>query len=288
MKKLRHPVRAIREPFGTAGLIVAIVALIMALTGAAFAAGGLTGKQKKEVEKIAKKFAGKNGTNGTNGAPGAPGSKGDAGAPGTAGTPGTPGAAGESVTVASASVVECPQGGTKFSNKTGTGHACNGTTGFTETLPSGKTETGTWSVVVPPIKESFSIPVAISFPIPLAHPGKAFFFTAAEVAAEEFGKGGPEGPEETGCVVGEAGCRDTGCRWEMANPDARPKATTSGTLCVFTQFGELELGSYFFQAPGSFGSGYGPSGAYLFLEKKSTGEAAVETIPVGTWAVTAS
>ena len=64
MKRLRHPIRAIREPFGTAGLIVACVALVLALTGAAFAAAGLTGKQKKEVEKIAKKYAGKPGAAG--------------------------------------------------------------------------------------------------------------------------------------------------------------------------------------------------------------------------------
>ncbi|MFL5898533.1 MAG: hypothetical protein ACJ76D_08740 [Solirubrobacterales bacterium] len=73
MKPLRHPIRGIREPFGTAGLIIACVPPVLALTGAAFAAGKPTSKQKKEVEKIAKKFAGK---------PGAPGETGPAGANG--------------------------------------------------------------------------------------------------------------------------------------------------------------------------------------------------------------
>src|SRR5262249_46017666 len=65
----------IREPFGTAGLVVACVALIAALGGTALAAAKLNSTQKKEVEKIAKKFAGK---------PGAPGA---AGPPGPAGPP---------------------------------------------------------------------------------------------------------------------------------------------------------------------------------------------------------
>jgi hypothetical protein len=101
MHRLRHPVRAIREPFGTAGLIVACVALIAALGGTALAAkGALTGKQKKEVEKIAKKFAGKPGAPGApgpvgpQGAVGPKGDKGDAGQNGTNGTNGTNGEAG--------------------------------------------------------------------------------------------------------------------------------------------------------------------------------------------------
>jgi len=86
ISKLRHPVRAIREPFGTAGLIVAFIALIAALTGGAYAAsGGLTAKQKKEVKKIAKQFGGKPG------APGATGPAGPAGAKGATGVAGTNG-----------------------------------------------------------------------------------------------------------------------------------------------------------------------------------------------------
>src|SRR4051794_38320152 len=92
ISKLRHPVRAIREPFGTAGLIVACIALIAALTGGAYAAsGGLTAKQKKEVKKIAKQFAGKPGAPGTAGAKGDTGGKGDTGAAGTNGTNGSDG-----------------------------------------------------------------------------------------------------------------------------------------------------------------------------------------------------
>ena len=99
--KLRHPVRGLREPFGTAGLVVAMVALVAALGGTALAAkGALTGKQKKEVETIAKKFAGKTGPAGAQGPVGAkgdsgsPGPKGDLGAPGDTGATGAAGATG--------------------------------------------------------------------------------------------------------------------------------------------------------------------------------------------------
>ncbi len=99
MKRLlRHPITSIREPFGTAGLIIACVALVAALGGTAFAAAKLNSTQKKEVEKIAKKYAGKPGapgaagtagTNGTNGKDGAPGAQGIQGVAGTDGTNGS-------------------------------------------------------------------------------------------------------------------------------------------------------------------------------------------------------
>jgi len=193
MKRLRHPVRAIREPFGTAGLVVACVALIAALGGTALAAGALTGKQKKEVEKIAKKFAGKPGAagaqgpagpqgaagaNGKDGAQGEKGAKGDNGSPGSPGTPGTPGADGNSVEVTPTSgdpgeacegtggvVVEVEGSGTE-------NPVCNGEQGpegalgtAGVTLPPGVDEKGGWSL------EGSGGDIgrtAISFPIPLA------------------------------------------------------------------------------------------------------------------------
>jgi hypothetical protein len=103
MSRLRHPIRAIREPFGKAGLIVACLALVFAMAGGAFAAkGALTGKQKKEVEKIAKKYAGAPGPAGAAGAQGPAGPAGPAGAKGETGAAGTgsagaPGANGKTV-----------------------------------------------------------------------------------------------------------------------------------------------------------------------------------------------
>lgn len=125
--------KRIREPFGKAGLIVAVVALVAALVGGAYAAtgggpitqsktnhnrknnkkknnknnnNGLNGKQKKQVRNIArteaKKVAGKEGPQGPQGekgdtgGQGPKGDKGEAGAPGATGVglPGAPGTPG--------------------------------------------------------------------------------------------------------------------------------------------------------------------------------------------------
>jgi collagen triple helix repeat protein len=110
MKRLRHPVRSIREPFGKAGVVLAVLALVFAAVGGAYAAGGgLSGKQKKEVTKIAKKYAGKPGPAGPAGPAGPkgePGAKGDKGAAGTNGINGTNGSNGEAG-MCSAAKPEC-------------------------------------------------------------------------------------------------------------------------------------------------------------------------------------
>jgi Collagen triple helix repeat (20 copies) len=139
--KLRHPVRAIREPFGKAGLTVAILALVLATTGAALAAAGLNSKQKKEVTKIAKKYAGKPGAIGPAGPQGNPGAAGPAGPAGKEGPQGKQGEQG----------IQGPPG----------------TTGFTKTLPEGETEKGVWSMFSgqPALNEELGSP--ISFVIPL-------------------------------------------------------------------------------------------------------------------------
>jgi hypothetical protein len=152
--------RRLTEPFGKAGLTVAICALVLAMVGGAYAAGALSGKQKKEVEKIAKKFAGK------------PGATGPAGAAGTNGTNGTPGAAGKNGTPGK----EGPEG------PEGSPWTAGGT------LPSGQTETGVWSVRA--TDNAFNEPVAtaISFNIPLAQ-------APEKTAGIEIGAALPEGCE---------------------------------------------------------------------------------------------
>lgn len=189
----------LREPFGKAGLIVAVVALIAALGGGAYAASGaLSGKQKKEVTKIAqtqaKKFAGKQGPEGKQGATGpggSTGSKGDAGAKGDAGTPGTPGtaggpgASGKSVVatpIAEGEPTQCEeQGGVEY-EVDGSGEAaeiCNGGEGSPWTvggLPKGATETGSWALNADEKSgEEFNgsetrVRVPISFSVPLTAP----------------------------------------------------------------------------------------------------------------------
>ncbi len=168
--------KRIREPFGTAGLVVAIVALIFALTGGAFAADHYLGASasKKQTAK-----RGPKGAKGDTGAPGPVGPKGDAGANGANGSNGANGADGQSVTsVAEPAGANCAAGGYKLTSASGTQYVCNGKDGeggggggeavLPETLPSEQSETGVWSINKP---EKTAGPIAlfaqISFPVPL-------------------------------------------------------------------------------------------------------------------------
>jgi hypothetical protein len=202
--------RRLTEPFGKAGLTVAILALVLALVGGAYAAGGLNPVQKKQVIKIAKKYAGKPG------APGATGPAGVAGTNGTNGKNGTAGKNGESVAISSASAGECPEGGSKFTVGAEAGKACNGSPWVAGgTLPSGKTESGWWSLSVPvhdPTTGTSLSFAPISFVIPLESAPTAIFLKAGET-------------EPINCP-GTAG---------------EPKAKL-GFLCVYT-FQELEAPS---------------------------------------------
>jgi hypothetical protein len=147
MKRLLHPIRAIREPFGTAGLVVAMVALVAALGGTALAANGaLTGKQKKEVETIAKKLAGKTGPAGPQGIAGAKGDSGSQGPKGDNGSVGATGATG-------ATGAKGPAGATGAVGATGPAGPAGpeGTFGNAPLQP-GVTETGYWAFSSPGIQ----------------------------------------------------------------------------------------------------------------------------------------
>jgi hypothetical protein len=290
MKRLRHPIRAIREPFGTAGLIVACIALVAALGGTALAAkSALTGKQKKEVEKIAKKFAGKPGAPGAPGAqgnPGAAGAAGKDGTNGTNGTNGTPGTNGKSVVLGTATTTpvtgECPTVGGTTVEVEGTPaskkHICNGKEGEPgaihpgETLPSEASETGTWA-----FSEAATEPAvlwsSISFPVPLAAP--------IENAPECGTTGNPD------CVVhvfefGEpipAGCTGTEAAPFVENLGAEP-----GNLCIYVFFSPNHVTAADVSPvnPEAGTAGAGRAGAIL-----KTGVVPAEATGVGAWAVTA-
>jgi hypothetical protein len=207
----------IHSKLGTAGFIVAIIALVAALSGVAIAAAGLNSKQKKEVKNIAKteakKIAAVPGPPGPAGAPGAPGAKGDTGAAGTDGQDGAPGTNGKNVVLTTeAKGVNCPEGGTKVEvegSAASKKYVCNGLTGFTDTLPSKKTETGAWSVG--PASGAGALFSALSFNIPLS-----------------------EAPEELVFLeLGEGETED--CPGTAEDPEAAP-----GLLCVYTsQEGEV-------------------------------------------------
>jgi Collagen triple helix repeat (20 copies) len=221
----------IHEKLGTAGFVLAVVALIAALAGTAFAAAGLNGKQKKQVTAIAKKYAGKPGPAGApgpKGDTGAPGPKGDTGAPGPKGDPGEPGEPGP-----------------------------EGKTGFTEVLPSEKTETGAWAIGVTP--DGKRKDVAVSFNIPLT--------AAPEVhVIQENGK------EK---VLGEEGFEELeqpACPGEVEEPAADP-----GNLCLYTEHEvHVNFANYAF-----FSHSYTAGAVIAFLISEEGAEAH------GTWAVTA-
>jgi hypothetical protein len=249
--------RRLKEPFGKAGLTVAILALVLAMAGGAFAAGGgLSGKQKKEVEKIAKKVGGK---------PGPAGATGPAGPAGKAGSNGT------------------GTNGTNGTNGTAGTNGTNGTTGFTKKLPSGETETGNWSAsaevgnLLPVASVSFSIPVQK----PLDEEHVFFIRTPGTHAAE---CAGLTGAEKTACeasLVKEEEAEASNCLGSAEAPRA-----AKGDLCVYAGFdnGLLPHGEKGIYSPSSnpiSGTpGAGESGAILVFEQ-------AEGFAYGSWAVTA-
>jgi hypothetical protein len=253
----------LHSKLGTAGFIISIVALVAALGGGAYAAsGGLSGKQKKEVEKIAKKSAGKPGANG---AAGATGPAGPAGAPGAKGADGAAGTSGAGVTTKTiAPGVKCPAGGTEITSASGTTFACNGeegepgTTGFAAQLPSGETETGSWSIgkFTEEQEKSFTQTYApISFPFPLQDvTGYLFEYVKA---------GGPV----------TANCKGT-----SETPTAEP-----GYLCIYEAVGEGVTFNGSTRSPGSEAEEEAPgkTGAVLLFSIPKKGGFAY-----GTWAVT--
>ena len=261
--------RRFKEPFGKAGLTVAILALVLAMVGGAYAAGGLNPVQKKQVTKIAKKYAGKPGKPGAPGATGPAGANGTNGKDGAEGPPGTNGkngTNGKSVNVGTPSNTECAEGGATVEQE-GTPASkkaiCNGspwTAGGT--LPSEATETGAWGYTFITGEAEATQLVPISFSIPLSQ----------ELSGSQVHYVGAGETAPSGCTGGT-----------VAEPKADP-----GNLCVYAaQLGGLEV----LQVPpgavtkptGEIGAaGAAKSGAVLLFAppvKQKFGQ--------GTWAVTA-
>jgi len=175
----------LRTRFGIPG-VISVIALVFAMLGGAYAASNGSGPLASSSAKHHKRHnnkskAGKRGPRGPKGAtgatgpmgpaglPGAPGAKGDNGSNGSNGSDGSNGT---SATTAAYSGEECENGGIEVNSASPTAYVCNGEngqTGFTETLPSGKSEKGTWSLAmsgtgVAWVPVSFSIPLASSVP----------------------------------------------------------------------------------------------------------------------------
>ncbi len=301
--------------------ILALAALVFAITGGAYAASGGSGnggngggnsagsashatayvaKAKKKSKTPAGKPgprgpagpAGATGPAGPAGATGPAGAKGENGAAGGNGTNGTPGTNGTSASTESFSGNKhgCENGGVVVKSASPETPVCNGkngTTGFTKTLPSGATETGTWAVEGIKITKkgttflTLRVAQIASFPIPLAAPlteGHAHYinFSGMEV------KGGKELPQ-------------TACPGSAEKPEAE-----AGNFCVYqgretltdeTGEAELKLESNLLSAPHAEAeeASAGTAGVRLaeFTEHDAKGEESQAPFGFGAWAVTA-
>ncbi len=127
-------------------------------------------------------------------------------------------------------------------------NGANGTTGFTSTLPSGKTELGTWAADLLQKESVYYVP--ISFNIPL-------------LALPEY------------TVIGRKAPSTAECPGTVGNPQA-----ASGHLCIYV--GELLGGTLFEFDPSQEGFGVNRYGTVLGLKS-----GAIEgAFGYGTWAVT--
>jgi Collagen triple helix repeat (20 copies) len=258
-------------------MVIAVTALVFATTGGAFAMSGagspakITASTSKAKAKPKAKAGPKGpaGPAGKNGAPGATGPQGAAGPQGQAGPQGPGGPAG-------ATGAQGPQG------EKGTAGAKGdpGETGFTETLPPEKTETGTWSMGE--INEAaqpsgFGIYVPISFTIPLA----------AELGASDVHFINSTGKE---VILNESFVEEevtsTACLGKAAEPAAQP-----GNLCVYGAseenlhpiFTNAALSSINKPTSGTATPGASKVGATMRVKPEGSGDA----YGWGTWAVTA-
>ena len=220
------------------------VALVFAMSGGAFAAGKYLITSTKQISpKVLKSLQGKAGVNGANGAAGPAGPAGTAGAAGPQGPVGPTGKEG-------------PAGAKGEPGTAGK----NGTSGFTATLPKGKTETGQWSFAEPVTGTKLWAP--ISFAIPLE--------AELDEAHVHF--------------VTVSGVKPAQCPGSYAKPEAE-----QGNLCVYEGFTN-GVGTEAFLISDSAAletgepQGAGTSGTVLIL--LPNGEE-VERTGMGSWAVTA-
>jgi Collagen triple helix repeat (20 copies) len=264
--------------------VIAVLALIFAMTGGAYAANKYLITSTKQISpKVLRALKGNAGANGAQGPAGPQGPQGNTGATGNTGASGN---AGEPGKVGKSVIVEEEKAGTANCNKLGGSsfheegsatkrYACNGQTGFTETLPSGKSEHGVWSALYTATAAEQPVSTNISFNIPLAEAPEAEPQVRHIIGIEE-GEG--ETKENKEAIPSH-------CKGTSKNPQAIP-----GNLCVFVHtFANVSFDflSVLFVNPQTTGeegvAGAGPGGTVLLLKSKEAGPA----LAYGVWVVTA-
>ena len=219
----------LRNRFGIPG-VISVIALVFAMFGGAYAASNDDGGGKATASAKAKKGPrgpkgpkGDTGPAGPAGPAGPQGANGKDGANGTNGAPGKDGDDGVSVTSEEFEGEEgpCTVGGSEFESASGTTYACNGQTGYVETLPSGKSLSGIWSGVTNGVSADIDI-ASISLPVPLASPPTAHYIDPSGAFGLSVNFTG-----EPGLLEGEAAVKAV-CPGTPAAPEAKP-----GALCVY-------------------------------------------------------
>jgi hypothetical protein len=255
----------LRNRFGIPG-VISIIALVFAMAGGAFAAKSLNSGGSKATASATQKGPrgprgprGKRGPTGPTGPQGPAGAKGDTGAPGANGANGAAGPTGPTGTNGAPGAVgpTGPTGPEGIGTPGATGPTGpTGETGFTDTLPSGAIEVGSWSGTVGPSGLDFA---PLSFPIPLS----------ADLE------------EANVHIIGEGGTGGAGCTGGKANT---PKVgIEKGHLCVyvFSVFGGEELvEAKAIRKAGSGQAGASTMGARVQVEGPNNGEVIFGTFAV--------
>jgi hypothetical protein len=180
--------------------VALVIVLVLAMSGGAFAAGKFLITSVKQIKpSVMAQLKGKAGAKGPAGPAGPAGATGPAGTTGPAGATGPAGTAG-------------PTGPAGTTGPEGP----SGQTGFTETLPSGKTLTGDWSVYGEG-REDLHVTNSVSFGIPLAIAPVAHYLR--EDGKEPFFNSVTEKEEQRTQPL---------CPGSAASPKAEP-----GNLCVY-------------------------------------------------------